>query len=245
MNRKGKINGAEFDGVRVIVRRGKRLVFTEDVRKVSKLNEFNNLVAEGEHRDTAVSLMEEIPDVTVDKNLADSALRSSLERLNEETSEKADGIAGELTENELREFRGILAARLPTVEQQREEGITAEEWINGLKTEETHWREESERRSDPKKKLPYNSIADVVALKADKLRLRANVRPEGKLARSIVKEEAENNDMTRFERFKRWAKRNLGGISIVAISVAGIITTIVMGARNVVKKVQAPRANSQ
>ena len=42
--------------------------------------------------------------------------------------------------------------------------------------------------------------------------------------------------MTRFERFKRLAKRNLGGISVVAISVAGIITTIVMGARTVVKK---------
>ena len=52
-----------------------------------------------------------------------------------------------------------------------------------------------------------------------------------------MREEAENNDLTRFERFKRWARRNLGGISVVAISVAGIITTIVMGARTVVKKV--------
>ena len=179
--------------------------------------------------------MEETLDVTVDENLSDSVLRSSLERLTEEISENADGIAVELTENELREFRGILAARLPTVEQQREGGITAEERINGLRTEETHWREEAERRSDPKKKLLCDSIADVAALKADKLRLRANVRPEGELARSIVEEEAENNDLTRFERFKRWAKRNLGGISIVAISVASIITTIVMGARNAAK----------
>ena len=42
--------------------------------------------------------------------------------------------------------------------------------------------------------------------------------------------------MTRFERFKRWAKRNLGGISIIAISIAGIITTIVRGARTVVRR---------
>ena len=54
--------------------------------------------------------------------------------------------------------------------------------------------------------------------------------------RSIVEEEAENNDLTRFERFKRWAKRNQGGISVVAISVAWIITTIVVGARNAVKR---------
>ena len=76
----------------------------------------------------------------------------------------------------------------------------------------------------------------MAALKADEMRLRANIRPEGELARSIVEEEDENNDLTRFERFKRWARRNLGGISVVAISVAGIITTIVMGARNAVKK---------
>ena len=238
MNRKGKINGAEFEGVRIIVQRGKRLVFTEDFKKVSKLNEFNSLArkAQEEHSTIPVALMEETLDMTVDEDLADSVLRSSLERLNEEISEKADGIAVELTENELRQFRGILAARLPTVEQQREGGITAKERINGLKTEETHWREEAERQSDPKKKLLYNSIADVAALKPDELRLRANIRPEGELARSIVEEEAENNDLTRFERFKRLARRNLGGISVVAISVAGIITTIVVGARNAAKK---------
>ena len=132
VNRKGKINGAEFDGVTIIAQRGKRLVFTEDVKKVSKLNEFNSLARKAgeEHRDTAVALMEETLGVTVDENLADSVLRSSLKRLNEEISEKTDGIAVELTENELRKFRGILAARLLTVEQQREGGITAEERIN-------------------------------------------------------------------------------------------------------------------
>ena len=95
MNRKGRINGAEFDGVRIIVQRGKRLVFTEDVKKVSKLNEFNSLArkAEEERSTTPVALMEETLDVTVDENLADSVLRSSLERLNEVISEKADGIA--------------------------------------------------------------------------------------------------------------------------------------------------------
>ena len=51
-----------------------------------------------------------------------------------------------------------------------------------------------------------------------------------------MEEEAQNNDLTRFERFKRWSKKNLGSISVVAISVAGIITTIVMGAQNAVKR---------
>ena len=41
--------------------------------------------------------------------------------------------------------------------------------------------------------------------------------------------------MTRFEKFKQWAKENLLGLSAVAISVTGIITTIVMGARKALK----------
>ena len=108
--------------------------------------------------------------------------------------------------------------------------------MDAIRAEETHWREEAEMRSDPKKKLLYESIADVAVLKADEMLLRANIRPEGEVAQSIVEEEAENNDLTRFERFKKWARRNLGGISVVTISVAGIITTIVMGARNAARK---------
>ena len=36
VNRKGKINGAEFDGVRIIVQKGKKLVYTEDVKNYRK-----------------------------------------------------------------------------------------------------------------------------------------------------------------------------------------------------------------
>ena len=111
-----------------------------------------------------------------------------------------------------------------------------EDRIDAVKTEENHWRNLAERQTNPEKKLLYESIADVAALKADELRLRANMRPENEITQNIVEEETENNDLTRFERFKQWAKRNLGGISIVAISVAGIITTIIIGARTVVKK---------
>ena len=106
--KKGNINGAELDGVKIIVQKGKRVVFTENVKKASKLNEFNSLVrkAQEEHSTTPVALMEETLDITVDEDLERSVLRSSLERLDEEISERADGIAAELTENELREFRG-------------------------------------------------------------------------------------------------------------------------------------------
>ena len=52
VNRKRKINGAEFDGVRIIVQKGKKLQYTEDVKKSAKVNEFKELVknAELEHK---------------------------------------------------------------------------------------------------------------------------------------------------------------------------------------------------
>ncbi len=52
----------------------------------------------------------------------------------------------------------------------------------------------------------------------------------------MIREEALTNDLTRFERYKRWSKENLVGVSAIAISVAGIITTAVVAGRNAVKK---------
>ncbi len=52
----------------------------------------------------------------------------------------------------------------------------------------------------------------------------------------MIREEAERNDLTRFERFKKWAKENITGVSAVAISIAGIITTVDIAGRNAAKK---------
>ncbi len=51
----------------------------------------------------------------------------------------------------------------------------------------------------------------------------------------MIREEALTNDITRFERFKKWAKENLVGVSAVSISIAGIIMTIVLAGRKAVK----------
>ena len=44
VNSKGKVNGAEFDGIKIIVQKGKKLVYTEDVKKLAKVTEFKELV---------------------------------------------------------------------------------------------------------------------------------------------------------------------------------------------------------
>ena len=94
VNRKGRVNDAGYDGTRIIVQKGKRLVYTENVKNASKVNEFKELVkrAEAEHEKTAVALVEEKLDVPVNSELANSVLRGSVERLMEEIDEIADGI---------------------------------------------------------------------------------------------------------------------------------------------------------
>ena len=73
-------------------------------------------------------------------------------------------------------------------------------------------------------------------LKADYFRLVSNQQPITEEGQNIVNEEIQNSILRVFKKFKEWAKKNLAGLSVVAISVAGIVTTILMGAKNAIKK---------
>ena len=73
-------------------------------------------------------------------------------------------------------------------------------------------------------------------LKADKIRLKLNQRPVSEEVVSMIEEATDDDDPTRFEKFKKWARENVVGVSAVVISVAGVITMIVMRAGNAVKK---------
>ena len=234
VNRKGNINGAEFDNVRIIVQKGKRLVYTEDTKKLAKVTEFKELVnkAELEHKKTPAALIEEtLPDIPVTTDLEHSVVRNSTEDLEHFIDEKVAEIKAKakksatISEQTIREFGGII--RIPNPEFNLDNG--------SIKEQENKFRQLA--RDEPKllEKSLYEAMAGTCVLKADEIRLRRGERPESVEVQSMVEEEAQQNDLTRFERFKQWAKRNLGGISVVAISVAGIITTIVMGARTVIK----------
>ena len=73
-------------------------------------------------------------------------------------------------------------------------------------------------------------------LKADNIRLENNEKPIHEETKSIIDEEAKESDLGRLERFKKWAKENLVGLSAVAIAIAGIITTIVIRTSKVIKQ---------
>ena len=230
VNRKGKVNGAEFDGVKIIVQKEKKLVYTEDVKKLAKVTEFKELVdkAELEHQKTPAALIEEtLPDISVNTDLEQSVLRNSIENLKHYIDEQVAKIEADsvtIDYQDIRDFRGITK-------------MSDHNLDNGaLKAQETYFRDLAKAEPNALKKKLYEEMAEVCVLKADEIRLRRNERPESVAVQSMVEEEAQQNDLTRFERFKQWAKKNIGGISVVAISVTGIITTIVMGARTAIKK---------
>ena len=108
--------------------------------------------------------------------------------------------------------------------------------IAGLKADIEHWENLEEKEQDPTKKQLYKTAKELCIAKKSYMEVRANQRPESEEALSMIGEETERNDLTRFERFKKWAKENITGVSAIAISVAGIITATVMVGRNAVKK---------
>ena len=108
--------------------------------------------------------------------------------------------------------------------------------IAGLKVDIEHWKDLEEKEQDPTKKLLYKTSKELCIAKKSYMEVKAGFRPESEDALSMIQEEADANDLTRFERFKKWAKENLVGVSAVAISIAGIITAAVVAGRNAVKK---------
>ena len=108
--------------------------------------------------------------------------------------------------------------------------------IAGLRKNTKYWEDLEEKEQDPTKKLLYKTAKELCIAKKSQMEIKAGFRPESEEALSMIQEEAQRNDFTRYERFKKWAKENIAGVSAVAISVAGIITTVVMAGRIAVKQ---------
>ncbi len=120
--------------------------------------------------------------------------------------------------------------------QNREILRVIEENIKHWKENIKHWKDLEEKEQDPAMKLNYNTAKELCTAKKSLMEVRAGKRPESEEALSMIQEETNANDLTRFERFKKWAKENITGVSAVAISVAGVITAAVTAGRNAIKK---------
>ena len=137
-------------------------------------------------------------DISVDANLSHSVLQSSIENLESFIDDKVAEIEARsvtIDKEKIREFHGITK----TADHNLENGA--------LKAQEEYFRELSKNEPNPLKSRLYDEMAEVCVLKADEIRLRLSQRPESDIVQNMVEEEAQNNDLTRFERFKQWSKK--------------------------------------
>ena len=130
-----------------------------------------------------------------------------------------------LTHSELREMPGAIHI-------DEKEGQTPEQEITLLEdVEKPHLEQrakEAEEQGKNKRAQVLRNVVDTIQLKADYIRLKNNQQPASEEVQSILEDEVNTSDLTRFERFKKWARENLLALSTVAIAAAGVITTIIV-----------------
>ena len=226
-----KINGATYKGKKILILKNGAIRYSTDKTKASLVNEFKELLkrADIEHQKTPTPIAEKRAGIDLPQNVMDNIIENVNERLESEIDERVENIYNmEITTNELRELGGVLKPK-----------GSDEVKIKFLEITSKHWKEEAQKKENEGNKAKselYKFIADVADLKADQIRLRLNQKPLNEEVVNMIEEETDADDLTKFERFKKWARENIVGISAIAISVAGVITTVVMGARNAVKK---------
>ena len=230
-NKSGKVS-IEFKGSRIgwVERNGNVDLFEKKNKKL--VNEFRETMdlEKLEYEKSPSSLVKNLPEEVVD-----NVLLSSVERIEDRIEERT----ASLSEQQLREFAGVLNPK-----------GTPEIKIKALEVQADYWKKvrleaeevvKTDGASDyivEKAKGEaslFDSLEKTARLQADSERLKNNEKPIHDESLEIIDDEIQTNDLSRLERFKEWAKRNLVGISAIAITIAGIATTVIIAGRSAVK----------
>ena len=235
------------DGVLIALKyKGEKVALTKegkiDKRSVHKNKRIWEAIAAAneEYEKTFDSVADEGAGLPLSDEARDSVQDNTVDKLENFIDDMYDEIHNDdLDENIVREIDGIMHVddtvdydNLADKNQKDQYDLK----IAGLKVNIGHWRYMEQQERNPTKKQLYKTAKELCIAKKSYMEVKAGFRPESEEALSMIQEEVERNDLTRFEKFKKWSKENLVGVSAVAISVAGIITTVVISGRNAVKK---------
>ena len=230
-SRSGKVS-IEFKGSRIgwVERNGNVDLFEKKNKKL--VNEFRETMdlAKLEYERSPSSLVKNLPEEVVD-----DVLLSSVERIEDRVEERT----ASLSEQQLREFAGVLNPKgTPEIKIKALE-VQADYWKKvRLEAEEVVKTDGASEYIVEKAKGEaslFDSLEKTARLQADSERLKNNEKPIHDESLEIINDEIQTNDLSRLERFKEWAKRNLVGISAIAITIAGIATTVIIAGRSAVK----------
>ena len=201
----GKINGATYKGKNILILRNGKIEYSTEHSNARYVNEFKDLLrkADAEHRKTPAVIVERHTNDDVSQEAMDNIIENVGERIESEIDIQAD-----LAENNVEITRGSLNVKYDDLIEVEDDNLIDVK-IEALDKEKDHWEAkavEERENGNNNKALPYEAMSKVAELKADELRLRTNQQPKGERVMAMVREEADENDLTRFERFKKWAR---------------------------------------
>ena len=133
----------------------------------------------------------------------------------------------------VREYNGVVKFDIREVlENERRNGGYARDQLRSLEVDRAHWKNIAENGVDETQKSLGRKAVEILENDIDQINLALGEDLVYDAARNAL----ENNDVTRFQKFKEWARENLTGVSAVAISIAGIVTTVIVSTRSVIRQ---------
>ena len=101
-----------------------------------------------------------------------------------------------------------------------EQPLYAKKQIEALQKSKTYWQKQVQKREGIFKEINEKAV-ELCDKRIDEIRLELGKEPLTRERQEVV----ENNDMTRFQRYKEWVRDNPVGLSVIAITIAGAVTT--------------------
>ncbi|CAB4008214.1 Hypothetical predicted protein [Paramuricea clavata] len=218
-----------FDNVKVaFIDRNGNYFLSKNTSNVQGLKDFRTAfeMATEEHRKTLNSITEEETGGGDNTDAISNDVRDEIHRENiDDNIEFHDRVLqlhrdGKFTEQETRKLVGIT----------RPKG-KPEERIKYLKIEREKIKQDYKDESDPERKDIFREALEIIEQNIDDAKLEMYERPESEEGIHRVREKFGEDTRTKFEKFTVWARENLGVLSAIAISIAGIITTVVVAGK--------------
>jgi hypothetical protein len=225
-------NKLTFNGADVAyIDTGGNFKMTENKKATASSRRFLNLYEKSlaEHRERAKSVVEEETGGETSRVNVEEIFEDAEEEFRQEVINAGDNLVeharelgerGKITTQERREFAGVTAPKGPP-----------EVRIKALREQKKVFETNIELETDPERRQIMQEGMDVAEQGIDNANLEMGQQPETEEGKHRYREIVRENIRTKFERFRKWAKENLGALAAIAISIAGIITTVVVAGK--------------
>ena len=169
-----------------------------------------------EHRGRAKSVVEEETGGEASGVNAEEIFEDAEEEFRQEVTDTGDNLVeharkleerGKITTQERREFAGVTAPKGPP-----------EVRIKALREQKKVFETNIELETDPERQQIMQEGRDVAEQGIDNANLEMGQQPETEEGKHRYREIVRENIRTKFERFRKWAKENLGALAAIAIS---------------------------